>query len=84
MEKQTEIYIDKLYLTPAMRGKNYPASVFAELLKKGKDLTLNVNQNNARAVRCYTKNGFEAEEKQEIQLGRGMANYDYFMRKKHI
>ncbi len=82
VEKENELYIDKLYLPPSMRGKNYPASVFAELLTHGKDLTLNVNQNNRRAVQCYLKNGFIIAEEQRIDLGNGMVNVDYFMRKK--
>lgn len=82
VEKNDSIYIDKLYLPPKAREKQYPTFVFNELLKHGKDLTLNVNQNNARAVRCYLKNGFCIEETIEIPLGNGMTNCDYVMRKK--
>lgn len=82
VEKETEVYIDKLYLSPNARGKNLPAFVFKELLKIGKDLTLNVNQSNERAVRCYLKNGFVVEKKIDIDLGNGMINCDFVMRKK--
>ena len=82
VEKTDSIYIDKLYLQPQARGKNYPSLIFTELLKGGKDITLNVNQSNARAVNCYLKNGFIIDEKTDIDLGNGMINCDYVMRKK--
>ena len=81
-ERSREIYLDKLYLLPAARGKGYPQKVFAELLKRGKDILLNVNQGNQRAVKCYQKNGFIIDEVLDIKLGDGMVNQDYIMRKK--
>ena len=82
IERETELYIDKLYLLPSARGTGIAAQVFTELLKLGKDLVLNVNQGNERAVRCYLKNGFEIEQKIDNDLGKGMTNCDYVMRKK--
>jgi AraC-like DNA-binding protein len=81
VEKEDYIYIDKLYLIPNARGKKYPAFVFNELLAFGKDITLNVNQQNTRAVKCYLKNGFIIERTENIHLGDGMINCDYIMRK---
>ena len=81
-ERATDVYLDKLYLLPSARGKGYASFVFDELLKRGKDITLNVNQNNARAVACYQKNGFTVEKQVENPLGGGMFNHDYVMRKK--
>ena len=82
VERETELYIDKLYLPSSIRGKGYPEKVFSELLKKGKTLSLNVNQGNERAVRCYLKNGFEITEKIDIDLGNGMTNCDYVMKRR--
>lgn len=81
-EREREVYLDKLYLLPAARGKGYPEKVFAALLKRGKDILLNVNQGNQRAVKCYQKNGFVIDEVIDIDLGGGMVNQDYIMRKK--
>ena len=81
-ERENEVYLDKLYLLPAARGKGYPKKVFAELLKRGKDILLNVNQGNERAVKCYQKNGFIIDEVIDIDLGGGMVNQDYIMREK--
>ena len=79
-EKNGTTYLDKLYLGEGSRGKGYPSFVFEELLKLGRDITLNVNQGNTRALRCYEKNGFIVEEEQYIDLGGGMVNVDYRMR----
>ena len=56
--------------------------MFKELLRLGKDITLNVNQSNERACRCYLKNGFVIDEEQIIELEDGMINKDYRMRLK--
>lgn len=82
VEKEDSVYIDKLYLLPSARGKNYPAFVFDWLAQFGKDITLNVNQQNTRAVKCYLKNGFIIERTEDIHLGDGMINCDYIMRKR--
>ena len=81
-EKDGDTYLDKLYLLPESRGKGYAAFVFSELLKLGKDVTLNVNQGNVRAVACYRKSGFVIDEEEIIDLGGGMINKDYKMRLK--
>ena len=59
-----------------------PREIFQELQKSGKDLTLNVNRANERAVKCYLKNGFQIERETEILLDNGMINCDYEMRLK--
>lgn len=82
VEKADSIYIDKLYLRPSARGKGYPAFVFNELIKRGKDLTLNANRENKRAVACYLKCGFVIESETDIDVGGGFVNRDYTFRKK--
>ena len=82
IEKENETYMDKLYLRPCARGKGYPAQAFAFMAKRGKDLVLSANRNNARAVKCYQKNGFVIEKQIDIDFGNGMVNCDYILRKK--
>ena len=82
VERENETYMDKLYLLPCARGKGYPAFVFDELAKSGKDVALSVNQANARALKCYIKNGFEVERAVDVDLGNGMVNHDFLMRRK--
>ncbi len=83
VEKEQETYLDKLYLLPSARGKGYADFVFTQLLKLNKDITLNVNQNNKRAVACYKKHGFVVDQVIDIDLGNGMVNQDFIMRKAH-
>ena len=80
VERALDVYLDKLYLLPTARGKGYPKLVFAELKKRGKPILLNVNQNNARALKCYQKNGFTVVKEEIIDLGNGMQNVDYVLR----
>ena len=80
VDRGEEIYLDKLYLPPTQRGHGYAQAVFTELKKAGKDITLNVNQANQRAVKCYLKNGFIIERSTDIILENGMVNQDYEMR----
>ena len=82
VDRENERYMDKLYLLPTARGKNLPALVFSYLASRGTDVTLSVNQRNARALKCYLKNGFEIEREAEIALGNAMINRDYILRKK--
>ncbi len=79
-DKGDSIYLDKLYLTEEARGLGYATDAFGWLLSFGKDVTLNVNQSNERAVACYKKNGFVIENEEYISLGDGMVNKDFNMR----
>ena len=79
-ERDGVTYLDKLYLLPDSRGHGYPEFVFCELLKLGRDIVLNVNRSNERAVACYKKNGFVIEKEEAIDLSGGMINRDYVMR----
>ena len=79
-EHDDHVYLDKLYLLPKFRGKGYPVYALNELLKRKKDVLLNVNQHNARALKCYLKNGFTIDKEEIIDLGNGMKNVDYVLR----
>ena len=82
LERESYVFMDKLYLLPSARGKDYPAQAFAFMHTRKDTIRLNVNQANERAVRCYQKNGFEIILREQIQLGNGMVNHDYIMQKK--
>ncbi len=82
VERENETYMDKLYLRPEARGKGYPTEAFAFMAKRGKDLVLSANQKNARALKCYQKNGFVIEKTVDVPLDNGMVNHDYILRKK--
>ena len=82
VERENETYMDKLYLRPSARGKGIPTQAFAFMASRGKDLVLSANRANARAVRCYQKNGFVIEKTVDVPLSNGMVNHDYILRKK--
>ena len=82
VERTTDVYMDKLYLRANARGKGYPAQAFDFMLQRGKPITLNVNQKNTRAMRCYEKNGFTFLSQEEIPLGNGMVNRDFVLQKR--
>ena len=82
VERENEVFMDKLYLQPHLRGKGYATLAFSEMEKRGKDIVLAVNRKNLRALSAYKKNGFVIEKEGEVDLGNGMINYDYIMRKK--
>ena len=81
IQRENDVFMDKLYLLPCARGKNYPAQAFAFMAKRNPTVTLNVNQANARAFRCYQKNGFTVIAAKEISHGNGMVNRDFVMQK---
>ena len=81
-DKIDEIYLDKLYVLPEHRGKGYAAFALTELKKLGKDITLNVNRNNERAVTVYKRLGFEIEKVVDIIVSDENINEDYVMRLK--
>lgn len=82
LERETEVFLDKLYLLPEARGKGYAAFAISQLMRLNKDVVLNVNQQNKRAIACYEKNGFTVDKTVDIDLGGGMVNRDYILRKK--
>ena len=84
VDRGDHTYMDKLYLLPCARGKNYPAFVFDYLLSLGKDVVLSVNQKNERAYRCYLKNGFVVEKEQILHFSATMVNRDFILRKKYV
>jgi ribosomal protein S18 acetylase RimI-like enzyme len=77
------IYLDKLYLKEEFQHKGIGKAVFDELLRKyGKDLVLNVNQHNSKAVKAYLASGFEIIEEQTIPLEGKLINVDFVMKKR--
>ena len=75
------VYLDKLYVSPAARRQGFAHLAFAHLFEMGRDVTLNVNRENKRAIAVYRHEGFIVEREEEIPLSDGMVNYDYRMRR---
>lgn len=76
------VYLDKLYLLKEYRGLHISSEVFSYLIKEyNKDIVLNVNQNNKMGLRAYLGKGFKVVETITYDLGNGLYNNDFIMRK---
>lgn len=76
------VYLDKLYLQKEYRGLHISSNVFEYLMSLyNKDIVLNVNQHNERGLRAYLGKGFKIVETVTYDLGNGLYNNDYIMRK---
>ena len=81
-----EAKLHKLYLDFAYHGRGIGAltlnHVTEEARRKGyRFLRLNVNKNNAAAIRAYERNGFRKLEAVEVDIGHGFVMDDFVMRK---
>lgn len=81
-EKESFIYLDKLYLHKSFRGLHISSHTFDYLINRyKKPIRLNVNQGNKCGMRAYTGNDFKIIETTEIKLPGGFINNDYVMEK---
>lgn len=76
--------LHKLYLDPAYHGRGIGTLalryVIEETRSKGfKVLHLNVNRNNAAAIRAYERNGFRKIEETVTDIGSGYVMDDFVM-----
>jgi GNAT superfamily N-acetyltransferase len=84
-EETTErIYLSKLYLTPAVRGKGVSNQLFDwyETLATGKTLYLNVNKGNQQAIAVYEHRGFARVGERTVDIGEGFVMDDYIYEKR--
>ncbi|MBK0348497.1 GNAT family N-acetyltransferase [Aerococcaceae bacterium zg-ZJ1578] len=79
-ENQGErLYLSKLYIKQAYRGKGLMSQLFDwyEQLGKGKTLYLNVNQGNELAIQVYEHRGFQRVGERYVEIGEGYVMNDY-------
>ncbi len=81
-----EAKLHKLYLDPAYHGRGIGTlaliHVIEEVRRKGyRFLRLNVNRNNAAAIRAYERNGFRKLESAVVDIGHGFVMDDFVMQK---
>ncbi|MHC4298254.1 MAG: GNAT family N-acetyltransferase [Planctomycetota bacterium] len=84
--RQDELFLSKLYIGAACRGKGYgkKALEFIEALAKEKGLgriTLTVNKNNTDTIKAYEKLGFKNLGSLVQDIGGGFVMDDYKMEK---
>ena len=78
--------LHKLYLHPDVQGRGFGSALLkhceAEALQAGaRQLILNVNKRNTRAIAVYQTNGFRIIEPVVVDIGGGFVMDDYVMSK---
>lgn len=76
--------LHKLYLLPEYQGKGVGSSALSAVKAEAKAagftrLRLNVNRRNAKAIACYTRNGFTTVSEENNDIGGGFFMTDYVM-----
>jgi len=76
--------LDKLYVRTDLHGRGLGGLLIRHVAGKArvlgcKRLSLQVNKNNASAIRAYRHNGFEVREAAKFDIGRGFYMDDYVM-----
>ena len=79
--------LHKLYLLPEKQGRGIGSTAIESVrqqLKAGgyRRLRLNVNRQNANALRCYVRNGFNMVQLENNDIGNGFFMTDYVMEAK--
>ncbi len=77
-----EMKLHKLYLSPALHGKGIGSRMLCRAKEAAKalgakELHLNVNKQNARAIRAYRRNGFRLIREEKNPIGNGFFMDDY-------
>lgn len=82
-------YLQKIYLLPQMQGSGQGRKMLEmflehlrELDAEAKTLGLNVNRENAKALKFYKRNGFEVTGRRDHPIGRGYYMNDYILERK--
>ena len=80
--REEDLYLSKFYLNKNYRGKGIAMDMFEFVKSQAKQLgfssiTLNVNKNNAIAIRAYEKLGLIRVAQEKINIGNGYYMDDY-------
>ncbi len=81
LERETELYLSKFYLSKEYRGRGYANDMFAFICENAKKLgydrvTLNVNKDNP-ACRAYEAFGMKIAREEKNDIGNGFYMDDY-------
>lgn len=77
-------FLDKLYLLPEFHGQGLGHLALAQVRKLAEQMDcarieLRVNRANAKAIRCYARNGYTVQEESCVEIGGGFVMDDYVM-----
>ena len=79
--------LHKLYLLPDMQGQGIGSKAIEMVKEQARStgvrrLRLNVNRQNANAIKCYSKNAFTMVQMENNDIGNGFFMTDYVMEAK--
>lgn len=82
-----ELKLDKLYVHQDFHGRGVGRRLIegteaAAIAQSRSTIVLNVNKNNAQAIRAYTRAGFVVREAVVVDIGGGFVMDDYIMAKR--
>lgn len=85
-EQTDAIKLHKLYLYSVLRGRGLGTSLLRHCENEarklgGRQLILNVNKHNRKAIEVYQKNGFSIADSVVVDIGSGFVMDDYIMAK---
>lgn len=83
-ENSNRMKLHKCYLSPALHGVGYGQIMLAHISNEGRkmgfsEVVLNVNKQNAKAIKAYQKFGFKIIGAEINDIGRGFVMDDYVM-----
>ncbi len=83
-EEDLELHLHKFYLLPELFGTGLGTEALKLLVEEAEDMgayqiSLRVNRQNERAIRCYRRNGFEISHEVTSEIGNGFVMDDYWM-----
>lgn len=81
-----KLFLSKIYILKAFRGKRYASEAFEFLegMCQGlnlKSIYLTVNRHNENSINVYNKKGFQNIREQVTDIGKGFVMDDYVMEK---
>lgn len=79
---ENEVFVDKLYVDLALHGRNMGGILLNEMMEQceeGRQIKLQVNRKNVKAINFYFKNGFRIECAADFDIGNGYFMNDFVM-----
>jgi ribosomal protein S18 acetylase RimI-like enzyme len=80
--KLDKLYIDQQFQSQGVGRRLIEATEAAAHAQRRTTIILNVNKNNAQAIRAYARNGFVVREAVVVDIGAGFVMDDYIMAKR--
>jgi diamine N-acetyltransferase len=83
-EKDGRVKLNKLYLLPEHQGRGHARPLLDRIVARAqalgaREVWMQVNKGNTRAIAAYQKAGFHTAEEAVFDIGRGFVMDDYLM-----